>query len=44
MVFQTLECERPPLNLQYSRNLRTVVAISTIIGLLILGSKNVLGL
>ena len=41
MVFQMWECERPPLNLQ---NLRTVVAISTFIGLLILGSKNVLGL
>ena len=39
MVFQTWECKRPPLK---SLNLRTVVAISTIIGLLILGSKNVL--
>ena len=43
MVFQTWECERPPLN-SHSQNLRTVEAISTIIGLLILGSKNVLSL
>ena len=44
MVVRTRVHEKAPLNSQWPACLKMVVPISTIVGLLILSSKNVLGL